>query len=195
VVTSIPFELRGLDGRVDVEYLVNEDPARWGYPLLGLGSLPDHARGCPVARATVTYPAEGYAALMGWIQVVEHGPEPSGELAAIVDVAPQIQAVEDSMPYMSFGVRPAFFDAPATDVDTYEFRARAFLAASPDALMTPVVGPLCGFTWGYAIEGGERRITPLERAGGEEWSWMRAVLARDCPGWEFLELGWEAARS
>ena len=65
MLTSIPFELRGVSGRVEVEYLVNEDPARWGYPILELESFDvERARGCPVARATIEYPAEGYAAEM-----------------------------------------------------------------------------------------------------------------------------------
>ena len=50
---------------MEVEYLVNEDPARWGYPILELESFDvERARGCPVARATIEYPAEGYAAEM-----------------------------------------------------------------------------------------------------------------------------------
>ena len=185
--TSIPFELRGLTGRVQVEYLVNEDPARWGYPLLQLDSFDvERSRGCPVARATVEYPAEGYAAEMAWIQVVEQRVgAAAGEI--LVDVAPQMHAVEAAMPYMAFGVRPTFFDAPATDDEQYEFRANAFLTASPDALMTPVVAPLCGFKWGYEVVDANPRIAPLAHAGAREWAWARAQLEERYPAWTFLD--------
>ena len=60
VLTSIPFELRGLHGTVEVEYLVNQDPARWGYPILEIESFDvERARGCPVARATGRVPGGG----------------------------------------------------------------------------------------------------------------------------------------
>src|SRR6187200_2356602 len=68
------------------------------------------------------------------------------------------------MPYFAFGVRPTFFDAPSTDDRDYEFRAAAFLTASPDALMTPVVEPLCGFSWGYRVVDETPHIDPA-RAG------------------------------
>jgi hypothetical protein len=188
VRTSIPFELRGLAGRVEIEYLVNDDPDRWGYPVLGLESLVERSRGCPVVSATVEYPAEGYAAVMGWIQVVDHRAAPATESTILVDVAPQMHAVDAAMPYFAFGVLPAFFDAPSTTDEQYEFRAHAFLTASPDALMTPVVAPLCGFTWGYEVVGGEPNIAPLEPAGLAEWSWIQAQAKERYPAWTFLDL-------
>ncbi len=191
MLTSIPFELRGLSGTVEVEYLVNEDPARWGYPILELESFDvERARGAPVTRATVDYPAEGYAAEMAWIQIVEHRTAPA-EPEIIVDVAPQMEASRAAMPYMAFGVRPTFFDAPGTDDPEYEFHAVAFLTASPDALMTPVVGPLCGFKWGYRVVASDPRIAPLEPAGDDDWAWVKAQLEGRYPRWTFLDGGWE----
>lgn len=169
-------------GRVQVDYEVNEDPVGWGYPVLALESLIQRSRGCPVVQATVEYPAEGYAAVMGWIQVVRHRPA-APEI--LVDVAPQMHAVDAGMPYFAFGVRPTFFDAPSTDDEEYEFRAHAFLTASPDAVMSPVVEPLCGFSWGYEVVRGKPEIAQLERAGKAEWSWMRSVLEQRYPNWTF----------
>ena len=157
--TSIPFELRGLPGRVDIDYLVNDDPARWGYPVLGLDFLVERSRGCPVVRATVEYPAEGYAAVMGWIQVVDHRAAPAIDSTVLVDVAPQMQAVDAGMPYFAFGVKPAFFDAPSTDDADYEFRAHAFLTASPDALMSPGRRPALWLHLGLS-----RSLTPSPRS-------------------------------
>jgi len=59
----IPFSLRGLDGHVDVSLTRNTDPGSLGYLLLSGGEPVDFARDFPVCRATVTYPAEGYAAM------------------------------------------------------------------------------------------------------------------------------------
>jgi hypothetical protein len=33
---SIPFPLRGVEGKIHVRYGVNDDPRRWGYEVLGL---------------------------------------------------------------------------------------------------------------------------------------------------------------
>jgi len=43
--TIVPFRLRGLGGRVEVECWTNEDPGRWGYGLL------EGALGFPAAEA------------------------------------------------------------------------------------------------------------------------------------------------
>jgi len=184
---SLAFALRSRAGHVEVEYGPNEEPARWGYPLLGLESLVERSRGCPVVRASVEYPGEGYAAAMGWIQVTAQRWPPAEREELLVDVAPQMQAVDARMPYFAFGVRPTFFDAPSTDDRDYEFRAAAFLTASPDALMTPVVEPLCGFSWGYRVVDETPHIDPLEPAGAAEWAWMRRTLERDYPAWTFRE--------
>ncbi len=53
---------------VQIRYGRNDDPKRWGYDLLALDFDIDAARGFPVIEARVEYPAEGYAAVMSWIQ-------------------------------------------------------------------------------------------------------------------------------
>lgn len=123
---------------------------------------------------------------MGWIQVVRHGAGAKQELETLVDVAPQMRAVDARMPYFAFGVRPTFFDAPSTDDENYELRAHAFLTATPDALMSPVIEPLCGFNWGYRVINHEPQIAQLEAAGAKEWSWMRSELKPRYPAWTFL---------
>src|SRR6266498_5603206 len=64
------FSLHGRNGRVAVEYGPNDDPSRWGFGVLGLPWPTEFAIGLPVLEATVSYAGEGYAAAMGWIQVV-----------------------------------------------------------------------------------------------------------------------------
>jgi hypothetical protein len=179
---ELRFELRGAPGTVTVRRGVNDDLRRWGYHLLDMPELLERSRGFPVVEATVAHPAEGYGAVMGWIQVVRYS-EPAAEDELIVDVAPQLRGA--GVPWMSFGVRPAYFDAPSTDSDDATFRADAFLAASPDALMTPVAEPVCGFSWGYDVVAGTPAPAPLTVAEAERWTAMRPTLAAACPGWSF----------
>jgi hypothetical protein len=95
-----------------IHYGANGDPTRWGYPLLGMSYPAELARGFPVIQAEVDYPAEGYAAILAWIQLVWvkdlDGGEPTYQPA---DLAPQLLGLD--MPYFSFGVRPVLFDAPS----------------------------------------------------------------------------------
>jgi hypothetical protein len=179
---ELGFELRGASGSVTVRCGLNDDPCRWGYDLLDLPDLVEVSRGFPVVEATVAHPAEGYAAVMGWIQVARYR-EPGEDEELFVDVAPQLKG--SGIPWMSFGVRPAYFDAPSTDSADATFRADAFLAASPDALMTPVAEPLCGFSWGYDVVGGTPASVPVTVADASRWAAMRPALQAACPAWTF----------
>jgi hypothetical protein len=92
----------------------------------------------------VTRSREGYAGLLGWVQVVDyvvqqHG-VPGETVWVVPDVAPRSQ--EASTPYMTFGINPVLFDAPAFTEKNVNWTARSFLAHTPDCLMTPVVEPL-----------------------------------------------------
>lgn len=179
----VPFELRDFDGLVTVDVTVNEDAGRWGYDVLGRFPM-EQPRGFPVARATVDYPAEGYRAAMGWIQLVYHGEDPENP-EVLVDLTPQ--HADAGTPYAFWGFSPTFFDAPSTSQGGIHWAADAFLATSPDALMTRTVLPVCGFRWGYATTGESPEISPPERIGTAAWDRARTVLAERFPAWEFLD--------
>jgi hypothetical protein len=66
----VPFSLRGISGLIAVSVTRNTDPDTMGYSLLAAALPTDAARGFPVCHATVTYPAQGYAAMFGWTQIV-----------------------------------------------------------------------------------------------------------------------------
>lgn len=174
---NLPFMLRGVRGSVHATLDVNDDPERWGYHLLGLSFPIATARGFPVVWADVEFPAEGYAAELGWIQVVWMND------VVIVDRAPQL--LDTGFPYVTFGLRPEFFDAPSTTEPTVRWRARTFLTATPDLLMTKVIEPVVGFTWGYDLDGG--RVDPVDLAivGADDWELARAELSRELPAWAF----------
>jgi hypothetical protein len=181
---DIPFVARGTSGRALIEYGVNDDPARWGYRLVGLPFDIECARGCPVLEATVDYPALGYAAQLGWIQTIQYG-VPGAPQVAMVDAPPQM--ADAGIPWAAWGVRPTLFDAPSTSELEFRFRAQTFLAASADAVMTRVVEPLCGFSWGYDVHDGVPAVAPIAVNGFSGWRGARELLASHCPGWTFLE--------
>ena len=186
--TPIPFSLRGASGQVTVQYGVNEDPIRWGYAVLELKwAHPDLVRGFPVIQATVEHPAEGYAADMGWLQVVRYESRDAGEgeRATVFDVPPQLAEIE--MPYAAFGVRPTFFDAPSTDRKDVSFDADTFLVYTPDAVMTRVIRPICGFKWGYQVRDGDVLLNPLSVADASDWERDLPDLRRRFPTWTFEE--------
>jgi hypothetical protein len=180
---TISFRLNSLDGRVRVEYGVNEDPMRWGYGLLGLSFPPEVARGFPVVQASVSYPAEGYAAHMGWIQVVRYRVHETGEETTVVDVPPQLRETDN--PYMAYGVRPTMFDAPSITDREVTWGADSFLVHTPDALMTRVIHGICGFKWGFLVHGGEVQPDPLEIAVEGDWQRNMADLRARYPTWTF----------
>jgi hypothetical protein len=182
-VLRLAFRLRGFHGSVRVLATTNDDPGRWGYHLLGIDrTIVDAAHGHPVVQATVDFPAEGYAAELAWIQLVSHS-TPTEPTQVVCDVPPQM--ADSGMPYMSFGTRPMFFDAPADSVPCSQFRATAFLTYSPDVLMTKVVAPICGFHWGFDRITGESRSLPIQPAECGDWDSMARQLRSMYPAWEF----------
>jgi hypothetical protein len=98
---TIPFHIRGNDGTVHVEYLINEDPRRWGNTLVASAAAAaalyaeEIGRGFPLCRASVTYAGEGYAAVMAWTQILHFSGASNGVL---VDQPPQLEG--SGMPYM-----------------------------------------------------------------------------------------------
>ena len=104
----IDFSLRGISGRIDVSISANTDPSALGYLLLSYGLPVDFARGFPVCRATVTYPADGYAAIFGWTQMVRSTDAATGDFE--MDPIAIYKGVDT--PFAWYGTRPELFDAP-----------------------------------------------------------------------------------
>jgi hypothetical protein len=90
-------------------------------------------------EATVIYPGEGYSAMMGWIQIVRIHVSESSELLVSggdkappgdhtwADVPPHLQGL--GVPFVSFGSRPALFDAPSSTESDVRFVAAEELFA------------------------------------------------------------------
>jgi hypothetical protein len=187
--TIFEFSVREAQGKVRVNYGVNDDPQRWGYHLLGLAFDINTAFGFPVIEAAVEYDAEGYAAFFGWIQVVRYWTDDPNQPVVIVDVAPQMSG--SGMPYLSFGIEPVLFDAPAIVARDATWRAWSFLTFAPDCVMTPVIEPACGFRWGYDVCAGSPTPTALLPAGRGEWLDVRTVLDERFPAFTFGGDDWQ----
>ena len=199
---TFPFSLHGGEGTVTVVYRANDDPELWGYELLGLPWPSSLARGLPVLDAQVSSRLEGYAAVMGWIQVVRiHVSEtstslvPDGEPAppgdhAWVDGPPQLRGL--GVPFVSFGPCPSLFDAPASTESDIRFVADSFLTASPDALISPRSRPCFGLRWGYATKAGqEPELIPPSTLGENDWQEALPLLEEQFPDWSF-EPSWSS---
>ena len=188
-ITTIPFRLRGADGTVSVQYGVNEDPVRWGYAVLELEWFqPELVRGFPVMQATVDHPAEGYAADMGWLQVVRYEVRDPGEEehVTVFDVPPQL--AETDTPYAAFGVHPTFFDAPAIGSKDATWDADTFLVYTPDAVLSRVIRQVCGFSWGFRVQDGVALLTPLNVAEPSDWERNLSDLRKRFSTWTFEDV-------
>jgi hypothetical protein len=65
------------------------------------------------------------------------------------------------------------------------WQAVTFLTQTPDGLLSRLVEPLVGVTWGYSVAEGKPTISPLSLAAQTEWDGIRMTLERDCPLWTF----------
>jgi hypothetical protein len=181
---------------VTVELEANGDPNHWGFGVLGL-PWPEHlALGLPVLEATVSYPGKGYAAVMGWIQVVRiHVSERSeslvseGEKAPVgdhawVDGPPHLRGL--GIPFVSFGLRPTLFDAPMSTESDVRFVADSFLTASPDALISRRSQPCSGFRWGYSTQAGSaaQLLSPI-LLNDDDWREALPILEEQFSEWSF----------
>jgi hypothetical protein len=191
-----PFRLRGAEGSVVVSFQANEDPERWGYGVLGLEWPIELARGLPVLTARTECALEGYAAIMGWVQIVridvlessralvegmEKAPPGHHEW---VDGPPQLRGL--GVPFTSFGECPTLFDAPASTESDTTFLADSWLTAGPDAVMSRESFPVLGLRWGYSTRTGQphelHEPALLEQS---DWAAALRLLRETFPDWEF----------
>ena len=178
----IPFVLRGISGQVAVSITRNTDPDAVGYLLLSGGRPTDAARGFPVCRARVTYPAEGYAAMFGWTQMVRSTDSAPDRF----DMDPIALYQQVATPYAFFGVRPELFDAPSRDSrDDMAWEAHSFLCVSPDAVLTRRVQAIAGFSWGFTITGQDFSFARPAALGSEAWDSHLGLLTTSYPDWTF----------
>jgi hypothetical protein len=165
-----------------VSVTCNTDPDAIGHSLLSGGQPTDAARGFPVCRATVAYPAGGYAAMFGWTQMVR-STDSDPERFEIDPIALYQQI---PTPCAFFGVRPELFDAPSRE-SRYDmaWEAHSFLCISPDAVLTRHVQAVIGFSWGFTITHQAIASTQPTTLGPGTWESHLDLLKTSYPNWTF----------
>jgi hypothetical protein len=193
IAERFPFRLRGAEGSLIVSFHANEDPQRWGYSVLGLAWPTELAQGLPVLTARTECPLDGYAAVMGWVQIARIDVlESSLPLAAGVEKAPvghrewvdgPPQLLGLGVPFTSFGECPTLFDAPASNRERHHVLRRLVVDGEPRCVDQPGVVPGSRAALGLldargaatrASRAGAARRKPLGRGA--------ASPARDVPG-------------
>ena len=179
----IPFRLRGIAGHVDVSITANTNPEAIGYSLLFGDADLSFAHGFPICRASVVYPAVGYAAVFGWTQMVR-----STDQTDLFEMDPIAIYADVATPYAWFGVNPEAFDAPSRQsLYDMNWEAHCFLCTSPDAVLTPRVQAICGFSWGFAVESSEIHFAEPEALSAPVWDSHLGLLRTSYPRWTFYE--------
>jgi len=177
----IDFSLRGISGLIDVSISPNADPNAVGYSLLSYGLPVDFARGFPVCRAAVTYPADGYAAVFGWTQMVR-----STDATGDFEMDPIAIYRELDTPFAWYGTRPELFDAPCRDSrQDMTWECHSYLCISPDAVLSRRVQAVAGFSWGFMISGGVIKFIPAAPLGPAAWDGHLGLLRASHPSWTF----------
>jgi hypothetical protein len=181
---EVPFEHRGLAGRLAASVRRNEDPARWGYRAEDFGEHIELATGFPVCHAVVDHSGQGYDRLMGWVQIVWSGP-PGG---AAGEFDPWATFDKLDLPYCWFGFAPDLFDGPFRGDRTadLDWEAHSWLCAPPASLIGREVAMLAGFRWGFQLRAGQIAVfgpSPLENLA---WDRDLPILWRRCPSWRFI---------
>lgn len=172
----MPFCWATLDGIVRVELGSNDDPAALG--------CDEFARGFPWCRATVEPPAQGYADMLGWVQLVDASYDDRGE-GFVSDGFEPFGPLPH--PFGFYGVSPTLFDAPHTDHRDADFVARSFLCGLGGELLEfrQEVRAVLGFGWGFTKRGDEFRFFGPDPLPAEEWERHRDCLTKTFPRWTF----------
>lgn len=183
----VPFALRGVAGQVVIDLMRNEDPVGWGCHLL-TDELPrDAAESFPVCLARIEHPARGYAAAVGWVQLVQ-STDSEGD-PSTYEIDPTTIYREVATPFAWFGVKPDLFDAPFRG-SKYQmiWRARSYLCVSPDAVMTRAAEPLCAFAWGFDVDAnGSIKLMGPSPLDLTTWKEHVELLRSLYPCWAFLD--------
>jgi hypothetical protein len=172
----LQYRWSGVEGAVQVEIGVNDDPATLG--------CEEFARGFPYCRATISPPAGGYADALGWIQLISW--THLGEGFRTDHFEPLGDA---SHPFCFFGYAPTLFDAPHSDLDLVvsDFVAHTFLCGLGGRLLEfrREARAVLGFSWGFTIRDRRLEISPSAVLGPADWDRHRDHLREAHPGWSF----------
>jgi len=172
---DMTFRYDGQAGGVSVSCVSNDDPFAVG--------TPPEAAGFPMCEATIAFPAQGYRALFGWIQLVRSTDNAFHGNAFEID---PFEPFNDSpAPYCWYGTKPTLFDAPSRSArNRLDWIAHSFLAVTPEQKR---VVPLLGFSWGFTIDDdGQIAILPIQQLSKSSWDSHLPYLQQHYPVWTFF---------
>jgi hypothetical protein len=174
---QLGFTLRGIPGTIGISVEVNADPVK-------VGSGPE-SLGFPMLDAVVSYPADGYDAVLGWVQLVcsddnlSRGREFEIDPLAFLGDLPH--------PFAWVGLEPRHFDAPSRALPLHlDWLAHTFLCV-PDGSIAEGMSAhaLVGFSWGFHIRGNEVSLVAPAPLGPGAWDAHLPHLSTRFPAWRF----------
>ena len=155
--------------------LPNDDP-------ISIGTPPE-AAGFPLCTATIAFPAQGYRALFGWIQLVCSTDNAFNGNAFEID---PLDVFNDSpAPFCWYGITPILFDAPWRSARIrLDWTAHSFLAVIPRHPGKKLIVPLLGFSWGFIVDAeGHIALSPLQGLRQSAWDSHVSYLQQLYPAW------------
>jgi len=175
---DIAFTLRGTDGTVAVEFARNDRPERVG--------APPAATGFPFCHASVDYPAQGYDAVLGWVQLVRSDDNASHGRSFEIDPLDFLGDVPH--PFCWIGLSPRLFDAPSRGArPDMDWLAHSFLCVPDGGDDGSEVHALVGFSWGFTARDGEITLVPPALLAPTDWDHDVEVLTPAYPTWRFVD--------
>ena len=177
------FTHQGQQGRVIVNVQPTLDPAAIG--------ARDGALGLANCRATIEFSAEGYLALLGWVQMVRSSDNAFRGQQFEMDPFDPFQLYQRvPTPYCWYGIMPTLFDAPSRDErEELDWIAHSFLAASPLHGNRKMVMPLLGFSWGFHVFDNQTIVLkPLTALSAADWQEHLPYLRASYKEWQFMEM-------
>jgi hypothetical protein len=175
----MPIEARGHRGTVTVSIAPNRDPET-------IGCRP-WAQDFPVCEARVDFGARGYAAILGWVQVVRlRSPYLTPDDQWVVD--PLEVYGELNTPFGFHGIAPTLFDAPSrSDRSRFlDWQAESYLCFAPTSPMAREAAPIAAFSWGFLLDQGQVSSQAPRTLPLSSWNAHLELLGHSYPGWEFL---------
>ena len=188
---DIKFRWKGYSGMVSINYSTNTDPDGIGYDHMGTGFSPYSAIGFPKLTCRIDYEGKGYHSYMGWMQTVRFNPGASCDHMA-VNPEPMFvyhipMMLDADTPFCVYGIDPALFEAPASNLEGIQWIANTYLSASKNLIVSREVCMILGIQWGYSISSGTIVHAEMKtlRLDGENFLNDLAILHRDYPTWRF----------
>jgi len=199
-ITTIPFDLNGKPGVLEMNYAPNQSLTTSGFDLLaGCGFDVNMCLGYPTLHAYVrSYEGTGYYTASAWIQIITRREFVSVESDAPAAIVSSVD-VNDTMselgvPFFAMGYPAEIYDAPCNNLGNcgkLEWLADTFLVTMPSRINANTIAPLAGFRWGYTeydLDGKRHvEITPLLVTEISQWRHHLPLLRSQCGNWRFGE--------